>query len=30
MVERLQRPPSTVKWWLHTARGRLKTLLRAY
>lgn len=27
MVRELQRPPSTVKWWLHTARERLKTLL---
>ena len=27
MVEELQRPASTVKWWLHTARERLKTLL---
>ena len=28
MVQELQRPPSTVKWWLHTARARLKSLLR--
>ena len=28
MARTLQRPPSTVKWWLHTARERLKTLLR--
>ena len=27
MVEKLQRPASTVKWWLHTARARLKNLL---
>lgn len=30
MVLELQRPPSTVKWWLHTARERLKALLNAY
>lgn len=30
MVTRLQRPASTVKWWLHTARERLKTLLAPY
>jgi RNA polymerase sigma-70 factor (ECF subfamily) len=30
MVEKLQRPASTVKWWLHTARERLKALLGAY
>ena len=28
MVRELQRPPSTIKWWLHTARERLKILLR--
>ncbi len=28
MVEELQRPASTIKWWLHTARERLKVLLR--
>ena len=28
MVRELRRPASTVKWWLHTARERLKTLLR--
>ncbi len=28
MVRELQRPPSTIKWWLHTARQRLKILLR--
>lgn len=28
MVEKLQRPASTIKWWLHTARERLKVLLR--
>lgn len=27
MAHELQRPPSTVKWWLHTGRERLKTLL---
>jgi RNA polymerase sigma-70 factor (ECF subfamily) len=27
MVEKLQVPASTVKWWLHTARKRLKVLL---
>jgi RNA polymerase sigma-70 factor, ECF subfamily len=27
MVKELQRPASTVKWWLHTARERLKILL---
>jgi RNA polymerase sigma-70 factor (ECF subfamily) len=30
MVQELQRPPSTVKWWLHTARERLRTLLSPY
>jgi RNA polymerase sigma-70 factor (ECF subfamily) len=30
MVEKLQRPASTIKWWLHTARERLKTLLGDY
>ena len=30
MVEQLQRPASTVKWWLHTARERLKALLGDY
>lgn len=24
----LHRPPSTIKWWLHTARKRLRELLR--
>jgi RNA polymerase sigma-70 factor (ECF subfamily) len=28
MAQALERPPSTVKWWLHTARERLKMLLR--
>jgi RNA polymerase sigma-70 factor, ECF subfamily len=28
MVEKLQRPASTVKWWLHTARKNLKALLQ--
>lgn len=27
MVQKLQRPASTVKWWLYTARQRLKVLL---
>jgi RNA polymerase sigma-70 factor (ECF subfamily) len=27
MVRELQRPPSTVKWWLHKGRERLKALL---
>ena len=30
MVEKLHRPPSTIKWWLHTARERLKSLLGGY
>ena len=30
MVASFQRPASTVKWWLHTARNRLKNLLGAY
>jgi RNA polymerase sigma-70 factor (ECF subfamily) len=30
MVEQLQRPASTVKWWLHTARERLRALLSPY
>lgn len=30
MVQELQRPPSTVKWWLHTARKQLKALLGPY
>ncbi len=30
MVEKLHRPASTVKWWLHTARERLKALLGSY
>jgi len=30
MVRELQRPPSTVKWWLHAGRERLKTLLGAH
>ncbi len=29
MSAKLERPISTIKWWLHTARERLKTLLRA-
>lgn len=27
IVESLKRPASTIKWWLHTARERLKTIL---
>lgn len=27
MSHTLRRPPSTIKWWLHTARKRLKSLL---
>ncbi len=27
MIQLLRRPASTVKWWLHTARERLKSLL---
>jgi len=27
MVEKLERPASTVKWWLHSARKSLKALL---
>lgn len=27
MAEEHQRPSSTIKWWLHTARKRLRTLL---
>lgn len=30
MVEKLQRPASTIKWWLHTARKSLKALLGDY
>ena len=30
MVKELQRPPSTIKWWLHTARERLRELLASY
>lgn len=29
MVQALQRPPSTVKWWLHTAREQLRVLFGA-
>lgn len=28
MTGALHRPPSTIKWWLHTARKRLRELLR--
>ena len=27
MVEKLQKPASTIKWWLHSARKNLKVLL---
>jgi RNA polymerase sigma-70 factor, ECF subfamily len=30
MAAQLQRPPSTIKWWLHIARERLKFFLSAY
>lgn len=30
MAVELQRPPSTIKWWLHSARERLKALLGGY
>lgn len=30
MVKELQRPPSTIKWWLYTARERLRELLSSY
>lgn len=30
MAGRLRRPASTIKWWLHSARERLRTLLRSY
>jgi RNA polymerase sigma-70 factor (ECF subfamily) len=30
MSQELQRPPSTIKWWLHTARKQLKALLGPY
>ena len=30
MVTHLQRPNSTIKWWLHTARKRLKEILRLH
>ncbi len=30
MAAKFQRPASTIKWWLHTARERLKSLLGAY
>jgi RNA polymerase sigma factor (sigma-70 family) len=30
MVDRLGRPSSTVKWWLHTARQRVRKLLRSW
>lgn len=28
MTDILHRPPSTIKWWLHTARKQLRELLR--
>jgi RNA polymerase sigma-70 factor, ECF subfamily len=30
MVEKFQRPASTIKWWLHSARKSLKSLLGDY
>jgi RNA polymerase sigma-70 factor, ECF subfamily len=30
MVEHLNRPASTIKWWLHTARESLKSILGVY
>ena len=30
MTAELQRPPSTIKWWLHTARQRIRKLLRPW
>lgn len=30
MTEKLQRPASTVKWWLRTARERLRKMLEPY
>jgi RNA polymerase sigma factor (sigma-70 family) len=30
MVKELERPPSTIKWWLHTARERLRELLASH
>jgi RNA polymerase sigma-70 factor (ECF subfamily) len=30
MVENLNRPASTIKWWLHTARESLKSILGVY
>jgi RNA polymerase sigma-70 factor, ECF subfamily len=30
MAEKLQKPASTIKWWLHTARERLRQLLKPY
>lgn len=30
MVKELQRPPSTIKWWLYTARERLREILASY
>jgi RNA polymerase sigma-70 factor, ECF subfamily len=30
MTENLQRPLSTIKWWLHTARQRMRKLLRPW
>jgi DNA-directed RNA polymerase specialized sigma24 family protein len=27
MVEKLQHPASTIKWWLHSARKNLKAIL---
>jgi RNA polymerase sigma-70 factor, ECF subfamily len=30
MIRDLNRPRSTIKWWLHTARQRLRSLLRPF
>jgi RNA polymerase sigma-70 factor, ECF subfamily len=30
IVESLKRPASTIKWWLHIARNRLRTILSMY
>ena len=30
MVKELRRPPSTIKWWLYTARERLRELLSSH
>lgn len=30
MTEKLQKPASTIKWWLRTARERLRKMLEPY